>query len=186
MTFQTPPPEIVLVSHYNLARVKELLADDPSLLNLLYEPWQETPLGAASHVGNRAIAEYLLEQGAPLTLPTAAMLGRVEDVRAFLDANPANAHTTGAHGISLLYHAAMSGNLEIVEMLKAHGASLESAGHALQGATNYNHLEMVQWLLALGADPNIPDYQNKTPLAIAKALGYTALAAVLEAAGGKE
>lgn len=186
MTNHPSPPEIVLVSHYNLVRVKEILAEDPSLLNILYEPWQETPLGAASHVGNRAIAEFLLEQGAPLTLPTAAMLGRVEDVRAFLATDPANAHTTGAHGISLLYHAAMSGNLEIVEMLKAYGASLDSAGHALQGATNYNHLEMVKWLLAHGADPNLPDYQNKTPLTVAKANGFSEIASVLVAAGGQD
>lgn len=186
MTTPPTPPEIVLVAHYNLARVKEILAEDPSLLNILYKPWQETPLGAASHVGNRAIAEYLLEQGAPLTLPTAAMLGRVEDARAFLAADPANAHTTGAHGISLLYHAAMSGNLEIAELLKAHRASLDSAGHALQGATTYNHLEMVKWLLAHDADPNIPDYQNKTPLAIAKANGLTEIAEVLISAGGLE
>jgi ankyrin repeat protein len=162
MTTPPSPPEIVLVSHYNLARVKEILAEDATLLNLMYEPWQETPLGAASHVGNRAIAEYLRAQGAPLTLPTAAMLGRMEDVRTFLDADPANVHTTGAHGISLLYHAAMSGNVEIAELLKAGGTSLASAGHALQGATNYNRLAMVQWLLAHGADPNLPDYQNKT------------------------
>ncbi|HLF88405.1 MAG TPA: ankyrin repeat domain-containing protein [Anaerolineales bacterium] len=180
------PPEIVLVSHYNLARVKELLAEDPSLLNIMYEPWQETPLGAASHVGNRAIAEYLLEQGASLTIPTAAMLGRVDDVQAFIETDPANVHATGAHGISLLYHAAMSGSLKIVELLKSHGANLETAGHALQGATNYGRLEMVKWLLDHGADPNIPDYQNKTPLALAKANGYDEIAAVLEAAGGKE
>ncbi|MCB9133953.1 MAG: ankyrin repeat domain-containing protein [Anaerolineales bacterium] len=186
MTNQTPPPEIVLVSHYNLARVKELLAENPALLNVMYEPWQETPLGAASHVGNRAIAEYLLAQGAPLTMPTAAMLGRLDDVQAFLDVDPANIHVAGAHGISLLYHAAMSGNVELVELLHTHGASFETAGHALQGATNYNHVEMAKWLLAHGADPNIPDYQNHTPLAIAKANGYTDLAAVLETAGGTD
>ncbi len=186
MTTPPSPPEIVLVSHFNLVRVKELLAEDPTLLNLMYEPWQETPLGAASHVGNRAIAEYLLEQGAPLTMPTAAMLGRVDDVKAFLAEDPTSAHAKGAHGISLLYHAAMSGSLEIVELLNMHGASLDSAGHALQGATSYGRLDMVKWLIAHGADPNLPDYQNKTPLAIAKTNGHLEIASVLEAAGGKE
>lgn len=186
MSTPPSPPEIVLVSHYNLPRVKEILAEDPSQLNVMYEPWKETPLGAASHVGHRAIAEYLLEQGAPLTLPTAAMLGRVDDVRALLATDPANVHTTGAHGISLLYHAAMSGSLEIVERLKAYGASLETAGRALQGAVNFNRLDMVKWLLAHGADPNIPDYQNKPPLAIAKANGFTKMVEVLAFAGGKD
>jgi uncharacterized protein len=186
MTEQPAPPEIVLVAHYNLVRVKEILAEDPSLLNIMHEPWQETPLGAASHVGNRAIAEYLLEKGAPLTIPTAAMLGRVEDVKAFLSDDPANVHTTGAHGISLLYHAAMSGSIEIVEMLKSGGASLETAGHALHGAAQYGHFEMVQWLLNHGANPNATNFQDKTPLAVAKSAGYAEVAALLEASGGKE
>ena len=55
------PPEIVIAAHSNLARVKELLAEDPTLLHTMYEPWKEDPIGAASHVGNRPIAEYLLE-----------------------------------------------------------------------------------------------------------------------------
>ena len=186
MTKQLQPPEIVLVSHYNLARVKEILAETPSLLDILFEPWQETPLGAASHVGNRAIAEYLLEQGAALTILTAAMLGRVDEVKTFLDADPAQANATGAHGISLLYHAAMSGQIEMVEMLKTYGTRLDSAGHALQGAVQYGHLDMVRWLLDQGADPNVPNYQNKTPLAIANAAGHAEIAALLEASGGKE
>src|SRR3990172_599835 len=97
------PPEIVLVSHGQLARVKQILAEHPDLLNVMYEPWVETPLGAASHVGNREIAEYLLGLGAPLTITTAAMLGRKTDVAAYLAADPAQANATGAHGISLLF-----------------------------------------------------------------------------------
>lgn len=179
------PPEIVLASHYNLPRVQEILAEDLSQLNVMYEPWQETPLGAASHVGNRPIAEYLLEQGAPLTITTAAMLGCVEDVRSFIASNPAQVHATGAHGISLLYHAAMSGSVEIVELLTAHGASLETAGHALHGAIQFGHLEMVRWLLAHGADPNVLNFQNRTPLAVAKSGGQTEIAVLLEKHGGR-
>ncbi len=181
----SPPPEIVLVAHGDLERVKALLAEDPGLLNLMYEPWKEDPLAAASHVGNRPIAEYLLEQGAPLRITTAAMLGRVEDVRRFLEQDPGLANATGAHDISLLYHAAMSGVVPIVDMIVENGGSTEAAGHALLGAVQFGHLEMVAWLLDRGADPNVPNFQGKTALAIAHEIDRPDIAAHIEAAGGK-
>src|SRR5712672_1708347 len=59
--------EMVGVSHGNLARVKELVQQHPALAKASWG-WgygdHETALGAASHVGQRAIAELLLEQGA--------------------------------------------------------------------------------------------------------------------------
>jgi len=177
------PPEIVLVAHGNLTRVKELLAQDPSLLNTLYAPWKETPLGAASHVGNREIAEYLLQQGAPLTIPTAAMLGRVEAVKSFLSADPQNAHAAGAHDISLLFHAAYSGDIHLADLLVEAGASTESAGEAIQAAVQSGKFEMVRWLLDHGADPNIPDFRGKKPLTIARENGQPAIADLLSKSG---
>ncbi|HUF40124.1 MAG TPA: ankyrin repeat domain-containing protein [Anaerolineales bacterium] len=178
------PPEIVLVAHGQLDRVKEILAERPGLLNVMYEPWAETPLGAASHVGNREIAEFLLERGAPLTITTAAMLGRKIDLDRFLAEDPAQANATGAHGISLLFHTAYSGDVSIADAILAAGGSTESAGHALHAAVVKGHQEMVAWLLAQGADPNVQDYQGKTPLAVAQERGNETIAATLRAASG--
>ena len=80
--FPSHPPELaremVGVSHGNIARVKELLAERPSLAKAVWDwgfgDW-ETALGAASHVGNREIAELLLAHGARPDLFTAAMMG---------------------------------------------------------------------------------------------------------------
>src|SRR5262245_59520140 len=117
--------EFVLAGHGNLARVKEMLAETPALLNAAY-PWQEndreTARQAAAHVGNRAIAEYLLAQGAPLDICTAAMLGRQAEVERFVADDPAQIDAVGAHGIPLLTHAALSGDLALVQWLCAHGA----------------------------------------------------------------
>jgi ankyrin repeat protein len=179
------PPEIVLVSHGQLDRVKQILAEHPELLNVMYEPWVETPLGAASHVGNREIAEYLLGLGAPLTITTAAMLGRKEDVRKFLEDDPALANAAGAHGISLLFHTAYSGDVSLAEAIVAAGGSTATAGDAIHAALSKGHREMVAWLLTHGADPNVKDYRGKTPLTAAEELENEEIAAMLRDAGGR-
>jgi len=82
-TFPAQPPELVrdlvTVSHFDLNRVKELVGTHPSSVIAAWDwgfgDW-ETPLGAASHMGNRPIAEYLISQGAPTSLFSAAMLGQ--------------------------------------------------------------------------------------------------------------
>src|SRR5262249_29626415 len=62
-------------------------------------------LGAASHVGNREIAEYLIAKGAHPTIFSAAMLGHLETVKAFIAAQPGVQRIAGPHSLSLLQHA---------------------------------------------------------------------------------
>ncbi len=100
--------EIVGVSHSNAERVRELVLEQPALAKASWDwgfgDW-ETPLGAASHVGRREIAEFLIAHGARPTVFSAAMLGDVDTVRAFLVADPDLHRLHGPHGISLLRHA---------------------------------------------------------------------------------
>ena len=118
--------EIVGASHGNVARVKELLADRPALARAAwdwgYGDW-ETALGAASHVGNREIADLLLANGAQPTIFSAAMLGHLDVVKAFVIARPGSQKTRGAHGISLLNHAKAGGpgSAAVVAYLEALG-----------------------------------------------------------------
>lgn len=161
----------VLPAHGDLAKVEEMLVADPRLLNACYEEWQETALGAASHIGNRPIAEFLLSQGAPLTICTAAMLGLADEVAAFVAADPSLANGNGAHGISVLYHAALSGDTAIAELLTVHGNS-QNPDQPLLGAVTHGHTSMAQWLLDRGADLTATDWQGKTALQIATARGH--------------
>ncbi len=100
--------EMVAVSHGNVARVRELVQARPSLARAAWDwgfgDW-ETALGAASHVGNREIAEYLIENGARPTLFSATMLGQLDVVQAFVRASPGVQRIRGPHGIPLLAHA---------------------------------------------------------------------------------
>jgi hypothetical protein len=104
--------EVVGQSHANEARVKELVKGYPELVNACWDwgfgDW-ETPLGAASHTGQRGIAEFLLAQGARIDIFAAAMLGFTNVVKAFVTAQPGVQRTLGPHGITLLAHAKAGG-----------------------------------------------------------------------------
>jgi hypothetical protein len=122
--------EMVGVSHGNVARVRELLAKWPTLARAAWDwgfgDWEDA-LGAASHVGNREIAELLIAHGARPTLFSAAMLGQLAVVQAFVDASPGIQKTPGPHGITLLDHARAGG-----ERAAAVLAYLEKVGDAGQ------------------------------------------------------
>jgi uncharacterized protein len=175
--------EFVNSAHGNLPRVRELLAARPELLNEL-STLGESALAAAAHVGNREIARFLLAAGAPLDICTAAMLADRAQVAAFLE-DPAQASAKGAHGIPLMFHVALGGDVEIAEMVSARGG--EVADQALHGAVAYGHLAMVEWLLAHGVqDVNRPNFQQKTPLAVALERGHAEVADLLRRHGGRE
>lgn len=129
-TFPAQPPELVrdlvTVSHFDLNRVKELVGTHPSSVIAAWDwgfgDW-ETPVGAASHMGNRPIAEYLISKGAPTSLFSAAMLGQLDLLRALVAAQPGIQRIHGPHSISLLAHARMGGDaarpvLEFLQSLK--------------------------------------------------------------------
>jgi len=114
--FPTQPPELVremvTVSHFNLKHVQELVEARVSLARAAWDwgfgDWEDA-LGAASHMGNRPIAEYLLSKGARPTLFSAAMLGQLDVVKAFISAQPGAQCIRGPHSISLLAHAKAGG-----------------------------------------------------------------------------
>lgn len=104
--------ETVGVSHRDLARVRELVERQPALARAAHDwgfgDW-ETALGAASHTGRREIAEFLIVNGAQPTMFSAAMLGQLDVVKAFVAASPGIQRTPGPHGITLLAHARAGG-----------------------------------------------------------------------------
>lgn len=116
--------QLVRNAHGALDRVKELIAQEPALINAAWDwgngDW-ETALGAASHMGRRDIAEFLISQGARLDLFAAAMLGHLEIVKATVQTYPVMASALGPHGIPLLKHAELGGEraASVVDYLKS-------------------------------------------------------------------
>lgn len=162
------------VAHGNLEKVQAMLAEHPSLLNARASDDGETALGAAAHVGNRPIAEFLLERGAPLDIFTAAMLPRPDAVIQLLDQDPTLIHTRGAHNVTLMYHVALGGDVTLAETIKDKGA--DSIHSALHGAVRRNNLAMAKWLVNNGADLTMHDFRNQTSLEAAIASGFTEMA----------
>ena len=83
--------------------MRNLLAQQPRLVNAAWDwgggDW-ETGLGAAAHMGRRDIAEVLLSAGARLDLFAAAMLGKLDVVRAVVEAFPGAERVPGTHQAS--------------------------------------------------------------------------------------
>ena len=111
--------EFVGAGHNNLVRVKEMLAESPTLL---YATWDwaggdfETALEGAGHVGNKEIANYLIELGARTNLFVLTMLGKTNLVKSYLEAFPEYLKARGPHGFTLLHHAQRGGE-EAKELL---------------------------------------------------------------------
>lgn len=173
--------EFVAAAHFDLPKVQTMLAEHPDMLNE-NATWIETAIQAAAHVGNRDIAEYLLGQGAPLDICTAAMLGQAEDVDALVTEYPELVEATGAHNIPVLYYPAIGGHLNIAERLVSAGADVnagEGKNTPLHGAAFYGQDAVARWLLDHDANPYAKDFNGAYPVELAEKQGHTAIVEML-------
>ena len=166
--------DFIVAAHGNLPRVREMLIRHPGLLNARHfwsESDSETAIQAAAQTGSVPVVEHLLARGAPLEICTAAMLGRKDDVQRMLDEDPRRIEARGAHGIPLMPHAALGGNVELAKMLYQRGAT-GGTSHALSNAVMHGDARMARWLLE-NARPDLSwkSYEGKGLLAIAKETG---------------
>ena len=119
--------EFVSAGHKDFEKVKSLLEEHPNLINAAHD-WKygdfETCLGAASHVGHKKLAKFLIEEGAQANIFTAALFGRMDIVKPMLDFFPKTLHAKGPHGFTLLHHAQRGGDeaVEVKEYLESLGA----------------------------------------------------------------
>jgi hypothetical protein len=105
--------DFVSVCHGDFAKVKEMLAAEPRLLHASWD-WGggdfESGIEAAGHVGNREIADFLIEKGARVSVFQYAMMGELEIVKGLLTKFPAMRQSKGPHGLSLVHHAKRGGD----------------------------------------------------------------------------
>lgn len=115
-------------------------------------------------------------------LINAAESGSVASVRAEL-ANGVDVNGRGTEGESAIQMAAWHGHLDIVRILLDHCAKPD---RALSAAVATNRPEIVELLVARGANPNPPDTSpGYSPLADALAHGNRRIVAILKRAGAR-
>jgi len=130
LSFPSTDPElvggVVGAAHTDLDAVVEMVSARPHLARATVDwgfgDW-ESALGAASHMGRRDIAEFLIDNGARPDIFSAAMLGQLEVVRALVAASPGVQRIPGPHGITLLAHAHSGGEaaVSVLSYLEALG-----------------------------------------------------------------
>jgi ankyrin repeat protein len=184
--------EITGVSHFNRARVQELLAGDPRLVHAISTD-AELAIEACGHTGQREIIQVHLDHGAPLSLPTAISLGDLDHARWLLERDPLLIHERGPHDFPVMWYPAIGrGSVEAAELLLGHGADLEqeSGGEtALHWAAMRGHPELVRYLVDRGANIEGLGYRQdragRTPIQLAIANKRDGAASALRELGAR-
>jgi hypothetical protein len=116
------------------------------------------------------------------------MLGYSDTVIALLKVSPQAATVHGPHNLTLLYHAAIGGEVSIAEAIKPLLApNAPDFNQALSAAARDGRAPMTEWLLTNGAtNVNALDAFRRTPLKLALEKGYPDVADILRKHGGKE
>lgn len=186
--------EYVGAGHGNLARMKELLNLYPKVLHA-NASWDELAVEAGAHVGYKEGVRFLLDQGAPAALPTAAMMGMTAHVRRLLEEDPGRIHDCGAHNMPPTWFPAIGGgeadHLEIARLLLDAGAdpNAHKRGQtALHWAARGGQIEMAELLLSRGAAVDViarTPQGEITPLAMALRAEKKDMAELLRRHGAK-
>lgn len=170
--------------------------------------WGQTPLEWAANVNAAQSAAELLDSGGERpSLWTAAALGMLPEVSARFEHGRTPAPEEGrvprpgakldgwtaetaflrADPVSdAFYIACRNGRLAVARYLRARGADLNARGYfgapALHWAAGGGHAEVVEWLIAEGADPTIRDPEFGSDAAgWAREFGHSGLADRIEA-----
>ena len=117
--------------------------------------WWAGGFGAIPH-DNPELAGYMISRGARLTIHDAAALDRFDEVRRFIEADPASVNARGGDGQGPLHNAR---SVAVAEFLLDHGADIDMRDID-HGSTPAQYLaasqpEVCRYLLSRGARPDL-------------------------------
>jgi len=162
-----------------------------------------TPLHVAAHFSRQDAARALVKGGAdPRALDSqrydaitiAAVKDDVPMLKLAIELGGDPRAITSPYDGTALIAAAHLGHDEVVRTLIAAGAPLDHVNNLgwtaviesiVLGDGGRRHQASLKALLDAKANPNIADRSGRTPLTLAKARGFTEMAKLVEAAGGR-
>lgn len=153
----------------DLERVRALLTEDPARASARDGDGLSAVL-AALYQQRRDIADVLLAAGPELDVLDAAATGRLDVLRAEIDANADALAARSPEGFTPLHLAAFFGGHAAVRLLLAAGMDPDADAdnpprvRPIHSATAARDHEAVRALLEAGADPNVHQQGGFTPL----------------------
>lgn len=166
------------------AKARELIVQDPSLVNARMESGLSTVL-FATYYGRKEIVELLLAGGAQLDLFEAGAVGKVDRVAEILDGQPLCVNDYAADGFTPLGLASFFGHAAVVTLLLERGAEVNAASKnaqrvmPLHSAVAARHFSIATILLDRGADANAKQQEGITPLQEAAQTGQVEMVELL-------
>lgn len=167
------------------------------------DAYRRTPLHVATFARQRGVIALLAKAGADMNaqerdrydaVTIAAVADDVETLRLLLKLGASAKAITSRYDGTALIAAAHLGHEEVVKTLIAAGAPLDHVNNLgwtaliesiVLGNGGQRHTETLRALIAAGANVNLPDRNRRTPLALARSLGYRDMVQILEKAGAR-
>ncbi len=139
--------------------------------------------------GMAIVAGLLAGPAGAQAIYSACELGQVDQVKTFLDKDPALANSKDNNGFAPLHWAAGGGSRDVTAILLGKGADVnarnDSGATPLHLAAFMGRNDVVELLLAKGADVNARNLKKRTPLHNAAGKGYKPVVKTLLAKGAE-
>ncbi len=184
----TPSDVFAAIEAADLARVRTLLDQDPSLATAR-DANGVSALMRARYRLDRALTEAVKAHVPELDIFEAAAFGDLDRMTVLVDEDPGRATALSGDGFTALHFAAFFGQGDAVALLLARGADVDAhgagwmTGTALNSAASRERAAIAGQLLDAGADVNATQAQGFTALHSAAHNGDAALAAMLLSRG---
>ena len=177
----------------SLDKTEKILKEHPEFAKDETYFWGEGILLFAAKENNRSMIDLLVNYGAkvPAILKWAQFyyFERLDGATYMMEKGM-NPNTMSWHHVTILHDMAQKGEIKKAELLIKYGADIDPVEEEYRStplgmAARWGHVEMVNYLLTKGADPNKAGAPWATPLEWAKKKKHTDIEKILRKSGAK-